>query len=253
MKWGISMKYIGSKNRLSKELAPIIQGYITEDTVGYLEPFVGGANMIDKIQCNNKIGCDIHEELIELLKYIQNTNNILPTTIKEEEYNKVRLNKDKYEKWYVGFIGFCATFGAKYFGGYARGFKEDKITPRDMAVEGIRNIEKQRKNLQNIKFKCCSYDEINKNIKDFVIYCDPPYKGTLKYTTDFDYDKFYKWCKEMSKNNIILISEYWMPEEFECIWEKKTTVRIDSNKKSKDKKMERIEKLFIYRGDDIEK
>ena len=247
------MKYVGSKNRLAKELVPIIQSYITDDTKGYLEPFVGGANMIDKIECDNKFGCDIHEELIELLKYIQNTNNILPTTIKEEEYNKVRLNKDKYEKWYVGFIGFCATFGAKYFGGYARGFKEDKTTPRDITAESIRNIEKQRKNLQNIKFKCCSYDEINKNIKDFVIYCDPPYKGTLKYTTDFDYDKFYKWCKEMSKNNIVLISEYWMPEEFECIWEKKTTVRIDSNKKSKDKKMERTEKLFIYRGDDIEK
>ena len=247
------MKYVGSKNRLAKELVPIIQSYITDDTKGYLEPFVGGANMIDKIECDNKFGCDIHEELIELLKYIQNTNNILPTTIKEEEYNKVRLNKDKYEKWYVGFIGFCATFGAKYFGGYARGFKEDKITPRDIPAESIRNIEKQRKNLQNIKFKCCSYDEINKNIKDFVIYCDPPYKGTLKYTTDFDYDKFYKWCKEMSKNNIVLISEYWMPEEFECIWEKKTTVRIDRNKKSKDKKMERTEKLFIYRGDDIEK
>ena len=247
------MRYVGSKNRLAKELVPIIQSYITNETKGYIEPFVGGANMIDKIECNNKFGCDIHEELIELLKYIQNTNNILPTTITEEEYNKVRLNKDKYEKWYVGFVGFCATFGAKYFGGYARGFKEDKITPRDMAAEGIKNIEKQRKNLQNIKFKCCSYDEINKNIKDFVIYCDPPYKGTLKYTTDFDYDKFYKWCKEMSKNNIVLISEYWMPEEFECIWEKKTTVRIDSNKKSKDKKMERTEKLFIYRGDDIEK
>ena len=247
------MKYVGSKNRLAKELIPIIQSYITDDTKGYLEPFVGGANMIDKISCNNKFGCDIHEELIELLKYIQNTNNVLPTTITEEEYNKVRLNKDKYEKWYIGFIGFCATFGAKYFGGYARGFKEDKITPRDIPAESIRNIEKQRKNLQNIKFKCCSYDEINKNIKDFVIYCDPPYKGTLKYTTDFDYDKFYKWCKEMSKNNIVLISEYWMPEEFECIWEKKTTVRIDSNKKSKDKGMERTERLFIYRGDDVEK
>ena len=247
------MKYVGSKNGLAKELSPIIQSYITDDTKGYLEPFVGGANMIDKISCNNKFGCDIHEELIELLKYIQDLNNVLPITITEEEYNKVRLNKDKYEKWYIGFVGFCATFGAKYFGGYARGFKEDKITPRDIPAESIRNIEKQRKNLQNIKFKCCSYDEIKKNIKDFVIYCDPPYKGTLKYTTDFDYDKFYKWCKEVSKNNIVLISEYWMPEEFECIWEKKTTVRIDSNKKSKDKKMERTEKLFIYRGDDIEK
>ena len=247
------MKYVGSKNRLAKELTPIIQSYITDDTKGYLEPFVGGANMIDKIECNNKFGCDIHEELIELLKYVQNLDNKLPETISEEEYIKVKDNQEKYEKWYVGYVGFGATFGAKYFGGYARGFKNDGITPRNHSNEFFRNIEKQRKNLQNIKFKCCSYDEINKNIKDFVIYCDPPYKGTLKYTTDFDYDKFYKWCKEMSKNNIVLISEYWMPEEFECIWEKKTTVRIDSNKKSKDKKMERTEKLFIYRGDNIEK
>ena len=36
------MKYIGSKNRLSKELAPIIQSYISKNTKGYLEPFVGG-------------------------------------------------------------------------------------------------------------------------------------------------------------------------------------------------------------------
>lgn len=36
------MKYLGSKNRLSKELAPIIQSYITDNTAGYIEPFVGG-------------------------------------------------------------------------------------------------------------------------------------------------------------------------------------------------------------------
>ena len=244
------MKYVGSKNRLAKELAPIIQSYISNETIGYIEPFVGGANMIDKIKCDNKFGCDIHEELIELLKYVQNLDNILPKTITEEEYKLVSSNKEKYEKWYVGLVGFCATFGAKYFGGYARGFKSDGITPRDIPSESIRNIEKQRKNLQGIKFKCCSYEEINPNLKNYVIYCDIPYKGTLKYTTGFNYENFYKWCKKMSKNNVVLISEYWMPDDFECIWEKKTTVRIDSNKKSKDEKMKRVEKLFIVkRGD----
>ena len=48
------MQYVGSKNKLSKDLAPIIQSYITEGTKGYLEPFVGGANMIDKIKHHNK-------------------------------------------------------------------------------------------------------------------------------------------------------------------------------------------------------
>ena len=44
--------------------------------------------MIDKIKFKNKIGSDIHEELIELLKYTQ--NNKLPTTISEEEYIEVK-------------------------------------------------------------------------------------------------------------------------------------------------------------------
>ena len=46
------MKYVGSKARLSKQLAPIIQSYIdgmVDKCNGYWEPFVGGANMIDKI------------------------------------------------------------------------------------------------------------------------------------------------------------------------------------------------------------
>ena len=42
------MRYVGSKYKLSKDLAPIIQSYITNDTTGYLEPFVGGANW-DKV------------------------------------------------------------------------------------------------------------------------------------------------------------------------------------------------------------
>ena len=48
------MKYVGSKNRLSKQIAPIIQRYVIEKMIhkgnGYWEPFVGGANMIDKIK-----------------------------------------------------------------------------------------------------------------------------------------------------------------------------------------------------------
>ena len=71
------MWYVGSKNRLSKELVPIIQNYINKDTKMYIEPFVGGANMIDKIQCNKRIGCDIHKQLIELLKYVYSENNPL--------------------------------------------------------------------------------------------------------------------------------------------------------------------------------
>ena len=90
------MIYMGSKNRLAKELIPIIQSYITKGTRGYLEPFVGGANIIDKIECENKYGLDIHEPLIELLKWAQDLDNELPETISEEHYNNVKANQNDY-------------------------------------------------------------------------------------------------------------------------------------------------------------
>lgn len=241
------MKYVGSKNRIAKELAPIIQSYITDETVDYLEPFVGGANMIDKIRCKNKYGCDIHEELIELLKYVQDLSNELPQHISEEEYIKVKDDKKNYPKWYVGLVGFNATFGAKYFGGYARGVKEDKVTPRDLSNEAIRNLEKQRSNLVGINFTSRSFLDLDvSKLKGYVIYCDIPYKGTLKYSTDeFPYDKFYDWCVELSKNNTVLISEYNMPDDkFKCIWSKEHKVGINQ-----DEHQIRIEKLFTVRKD----
>lgn len=63
----IQIIYLGSKNRISKYITPIIQSYIDEGYNYYLEPFVGGANMIDKIQCNNKIGSDIDKYVIATL------------------------------------------------------------------------------------------------------------------------------------------------------------------------------------------
>ena len=50
----------------------------------------------------------------------------------------------------------------------------------------------------------------------------------------------------MSKDNIVLISEYDMPDEFECIWEQEVKNSLGSgvNKTNNN----RVEKLFKYVG-----
>lgn len=65
-----------------------------------------------------------------MLRIVRDKPNLLPDTITEQEYIKVRDNKDKYDKWFVGLVGFCATYGSKWFGGYARGVKSDGITKK---------------------------------------------------------------------------------------------------------------------------
>jgi len=240
----INIKYVGSKNRISKEIAPIIQKCIDDNNIKtYFEPFVGGANMIDKIKCDKRIGNDIHKELIALFKQLQ-TGWKPPMHISEDEYNDVRLNRDNYPDYYVGLVGFNATFGSKYFGGYARGFKADKITPRDIPNEAIRNLMEQVPKIQDVKFICDDYLTLNEtNMNNWVIYCDPPYQDTTKYVTGgFEYDTFWQWVRDTSKNNYVFVSEYNAPKDFECIWQKNVTTSLKVHEHEN-----RVEKLFTYK------
>ena len=240
------MKYVGSKARLSKQLAPIIQSYIDgmgDKCNGYWEPFVGGANMIDKIKCNHKYGSDSHKYLIALLQHISETTDDMPDTITEDEYMAVRTNLNAYPDWYVGLVGFCASYNAKWFGGYANGVTTKIGTVRNYTDEAILNIKKQAPNLKGIEFYCSNY--LDQYADGMVIYCDPPYRDTTKYATgSFDYDKFYAWCKEMSKTNIVLVSEYWIPEDgFECIRQGNLKCTLDKASRS-----DKVERLYLCKG-----
>lgn len=111
------MRYMGSKARLSKELAPIIQSYIDEtNAIGYIEPFVGGTNMIDKIKCDKKYGFDTHKYLIALLQQAQKDMSVFPDTIDKEMYQYVRQyqNDNSFDDWFVGLVGFCASYSALF-------------------------------------------------------------------------------------------------------------------------------------------
>lgn len=162
--------------------------------------------------------------------------------ISEEEYNNVRLNKEQYPDYYVGFIGFCATFGSKYFGGYARGYKADGITPRDIPNESIRNLLVQIPRLKDVNYSCGDYRNVG-IIQPAVIYCDKPYDAPTKYATEsFNHNEFWEWARERSKQDYLLISEYNAPNDFECIWSKPVTTSLKVKEHEN-----RVEKLFIYK------
>ncbi len=95
------------------------------------------------------------------------------------------------------------------------------------SLQGLESLERFNVDYKKIKIK-----------PDSVIYCDIPYKNTNKYSTKFDYERFYKWACEQTQP--IFISEYWMPEDrFECVLEIKAQSTLQSGAKSV------IEKLFV--------
>ena len=141
-------------------------------------------------------------------------------------------------------VGFCASFGAKYFNGYARDSKNDNSGK--WSVGAINNLKKQRNNLKDIQFYNKDFRDIDiSKLNNYVIYCDIPYRNTTSYCSkDFPYDYFYQWVLDLSKNNTVLISEYWMPDDFKYIWQREIKTLLDSNKTKNNK---RVEKLFIVK------
>lgn len=203
------MVYKGSKNRIAKHIIPILQQSINDMGTGkYIEPFVGGANIIDKITADYKVGCDYNKYLIALLQKSQ-IGKIDIDTFDEKKYKYVKSNKHEFTDWELGLYGFCGSYGTKFFDTFARGNKNNG-EPRDMPKERINNLKRQSPKLKDIQFISCDFKTLS-DLKGYTIYCDIPYKGTSKYDDEFDYEYFYKWCTDMAKENNVFISEYDIP------------------------------------------
>ena len=230
------MKYMGSKSRHAKDLLPIILADRKEGQ-WYVEPFVGGANVIDKVG-GNRIGADYNEYLVEMWKAVSSGWNP-PEFFKEEDYSSIRQNKDQYPKELVAYVGFALSYSGKWFGGWRR----DGAGKRNYVKEAYNNACKQFPNLRGVDFRRSSYDELDIPANS-IIYCDPPYKGTTKYKDDFDHEPFYEWCRQKRKEgHQVFVSEYWMPDDFICVWSKEVNSSLTKDTGSK----KGVEKLFTLK------
>ena len=133
------MKYMGSKNRIAKNILPIILKNRTKDQY-YIEPFVGGANIIDKVPNNfQRIGIDYNAHTIEALIAIRDLVDKLPTEVSEEYYKKIKGSEPEPIKSWIRFV---CSFGAKLDNGFAR-----NKTGQNYAKVGVSNAQKQSPNL----------------------------------------------------------------------------------------------------------
>jgi DNA adenine methylase len=230
------MKYMGSKNRHAKDIIPIILS--NREGRCYVEPFVGGFNLIDKVD-GNRIANDTHFYLIELFKAIQG-GWIPPSTVSEEHYAHIKANKEHYLPHFVGFVGFGCSYSGKWFGGYARG-NASNGTARNYCLESKRNILQQSNKIKGIDIRRGDYWTLE--IPDnSIIYCDPPYYKTTKYeTNEFDHAEFWDWARlQALRGHRIFISEYTAPSDFICVWSKLVNNTLAKDTGSK----QGMEKLF---------
>lgn len=227
------LNYLGGKARIAKHIVPVIQSYINGSTDLYVEPFCGACSILVKVDHNRKVAGDSHKELIALYKALQN-GWVPPSVVSEELYRECK--EGQHEEFLRGFVGFACSFSGKWFGGYAR-----NKTGRNYAAEGRRSLLKKLEELKKTKFLNKDYTHF-KTLKNSVIYCDPPYANVTSYkNTKINYEQFYSWCEMLSENNTVLISEYNMPSQFECILEVNRNLEMHSSNRK------RVEKLFKFK------
>ena len=239
------MKYLGSKSRIAKQIVPIIQAEIDKTGWDYYEPFCGGCNVIDKIAAKTRYASDNNYYLIKMWRHLTtNPDGEYPDEITYEHYSEVRANMDDYPAWYVGYVGFLASYNGRFFdGGYAKTLISKAGVERNYYQEAKRNVFAQLPNVIGTRFFWASYTDLKPH--EMVIYCDPPYAGTKQYATskDFDHDDFWNTMREWSKDNVVFISEEHAPDDFICVWEQEITRTQDNAKRTK-----AVEKLFKYGG-----
>lgn len=224
------MKYMGSKARIANDILKIILSDRVDGQY-YVEPFVGGCNVIDKVD-GNRIASDYNKYLISMWKFLTQTKLELPHNISRETYsfwrniwhkrNCVDITSDDAM---IGWVGFMASFNGRFFdGGYSGHSVKIKNGVRDYIQEQISNTIRQVDSLKGVDFRWASFQDLEIPPQS-IIYCDPPYKGTKQYhiSKDFNYDVFYDWCRRMKDiGHTVFVSEYNMPHDFDLVWEKET-------------------------------
>lgn len=246
--------YHGGKQRIGKRLSQVI---VDESLViasnkgitidGYCEPFCGMLGVYQYIpQLYKKNGLilnylagDINNNVIMMWKDTQK-GWIPPTIVTEEQYNQIKNSIDcSAEK---GYVGHQYSFKGQQFKAYAP--KYGKKIDSTSASNKVVKISNQ---LSTVEFSNCDYTQYS-NLKNYVIYCDPPYSNTQCVYYDgldikkFDNKKFWDWCIDMSKHNIVFVSEYSAPDDVKLIWSHTSNLTTNSHKTKKS----RTEKLYSF-------
>ena len=157
------MKYMGSKARIAKHILPIMLAECEKNGITtWVEPFVGGANMIDKVPSSyERVGYDLNPHTIAALTGIRDHVDEFPNKVSEDFYKSIKKTEaHPINSW----VRFECSFGAKLDNGYARNAKGANYVQM-----GLNLALKQSPKIQNVKFICDSYE--NLSFENCLVYC----------------------------------------------------------------------------------
>lgn len=233
------MRYIGGKARLARHIVPVMA--VPSDVV-YVEPFVGGANvMAAQSHVMRRIGADLHPELIALHRAIADGWVPDAELVNRELYERMRTHQNEYAAAWLGFVGFCASMHGDFFRCFIDKPKDWRQTNNITYAQSGRNVLlKARPKLLGVEWLCCSYDVLD--IPDGAwVYCDPPYADTAGYSTGpFDNTAFWAWAARLRERCKVFVSEFTAPDGWRVAWEQERPLMGSGRARRR-----KVERLFV--------
>ncbi len=215
--------YSGGKRRIGKEIAAKIAEISQElgGFSGYCEPFCGMMgvyeHMVGYLDKKTKLYAgDRNGHIVKLWKALVKGWKP-PIECSKKKFLELKAKGgDSLE---TIFLGHAAALRACYL-----------TTYRD---SGKGKLERQANNCTSaaskygkVSFSAGDYKQFS-HLTDCIIYCDPPYKDTKHHyfvngvnRTRFDHEEFDEWCRMMSEQNLIIVSEFRKPKDAIEIWSK---------------------------------
>ena len=233
--------YHGGKHNLGKKLAEIIVDRTVTRTKGggftvegYCEPFCGMLGVYRHVPALFEergfddlayAAADANKSVVLMWKRAQTGKWSPPVSCSEEKYMKLKNASPSAER---GFVGHQYSFSGRFFQGYA-GYDKKKSP-----VSASKRVKSIARELEHVYFQHKDYTQFS-HLKNFVIYCDPPYADTRCHYggAEFDTNEFWEWCRKMSKNNIVFVSEYRIPRGVKCVFRLKKRLMGPATAQSK--------------------
>ncbi len=204
---------------------------------GAVSAFVGRERPDLALVCN-----DAHPAAVALLRGVSQEGWLPPPTLTEERYVELREAARCGEvSAEIGFAGFGASFGGKYFGGFARG------TGRDYAAETARALLRDARALTRADFRSLDFEVLPGAVgvcPGDVWYFDKPYEGTTGYagTPRFDHPRFWAFATALSEIVPVLVSEFAAPPGWRPIW----SVERRQDARTREGVVSRVDQVFTH-------
>lgn len=256
------MVYMGSKGGILEQIIPILESRRRSPDQLFVDAFGGGFNVVTAMS-GPRWGNEYNHVIVDMFKYLQDKvyfdertcewcfpADTFPEEVSKEDYLYIRAHKDEYPSWLIAYVGFCCSFKATYFQGYAGKMYQD----RNRASIYRQFTMKYHSGMRDVKLFSGDYRDLQIP-EGSMVFLDPPYFGTAEYkvgsgaVNHFDHKALYEWSVDLVRNNDcdVYMTEYTAPNlgNWGLLWSNEKRNLMYSKRGSA---ISNIEKLFVCRG-----